>query len=146
VQFNADTLKQASLGSKLALGGGLAAFIGYFLPWAKVSSDFGVSATLSAGDADAILVLLGALAVVALSVVQLIKGSNKGMAIGAMGAAALALLITVLKWSDLPSGDIPGVSVSTGIGLYLCILAGIVMCVGAGLELKQQLAPKTNAS
>jgi hypothetical protein len=144
VQFNADTLKQASLGTKLAIGGGAAAFIGYFLPWAKVSSNF-YSASASGGDADAFLVLLGAIAVIALGVVQLIKGANKGMAIGAASAAAIALLITLLKWSDLPSADIPGVSVSTGLGLYLCILAGIAMCAGTGMELKGHLAPKTDA-
>jgi hypothetical protein len=143
VQFSADTLKQASLGAKLAVGGAVVAFIGYFLPWAKVSSDIGFRVTVSGSDADAILVLLGALAVGALAVVQLIKGSNKGMAIGATVAAGLALLITLLKWSDLPSGDVPGMSVSTGIGLYLCALASVVMCAGTGMELKNHLASKS---
>jgi len=140
VQFSTDTLKQASLGSKLAVGGAVVAFIAYFLPWAKVTSDFGFSATASGSDADAMLVLLGAIAVGALAVVQLIKGANKGMAIGATCAAGLALLITLLKWSDLPSADVAGVSVSTGIGLYLAVLAGIAMCAGTGMELKNHLA------
>ncbi len=139
VQFSADTLKQASLGTKISLGGAVVAFVAYFLPWAKVSG-FGVSESASASDAGASLVLIGTLAVAVLVVIQLVKGAQRAMAIGAVVGAGLVLLKTVLEWTDIKdaSGGIEGFEVSTGFGLWLALLAAIAMVAGTVLSIKEQ--------
>ena len=151
VQFDVDTLKQASLGVKVAIGGAAVTFIAAFMTWGKVNlpselSVFGVATSASGMDGgDGKLTVLMAIAVGALCVVQLIKGWNKGMAIGAIVCASIATLVGIMNYFDIKdiSGDMPAgfdVSVSVGIGLYLTILAGIAMVVGSVLHFKNSSA------
>jgi hypothetical protein len=140
-QFSVDTLKQASLGAKVSLGGAVVTLIAYFLPWAKVSG-FGMSESASASDAGASLVILGALVVAALVVVQLVKGAHKAMVIGGIVASIITLLKVVLEWTDIKDAagaadGIEGISVSTGFGLWLALIASAAMVAGSVLSLKE---------
>ncbi len=147
VQFDVDTIKQASLGVKVALGGAAVTFIAAFMTWGSINlpselEGFGVATSASGMDGgDGKLTVLMAIAVGALCVVQLIKGWNKGMAIGAISCASISTLVGVMNYFDIKdvSGDMPAgfdVSVSVGFGLYLTILAGIAMIVGSVLHFK----------
>ncbi len=144
MQFSADTLKQAGMGTKVALVGAVLTFFGAFLPWGKVSvPSLGVSQTASGTDGgDGTITILFAIAVGALCVVQLMKGYNKGMAIGAIVCASITALVGVMNYFDVKDvngefGGFDGVKVSVGLGLYLTILAAFAMVAGSVLHLKE---------
>lgn len=155
VQFDVDTLKSAGTGAKVALGGALVTFLAAFMTWATGKVDggdgelgelFSFKASVSGFKAgDGKLTILMALGVGTLVVLQLVKGWNKGMAIGAIACAAISALIGLSNWADIKGsvGDVPAgldISVSAGLGLYLTILAGFAMVAGTVMHLRQSKA------
>lgn len=150
--FDIDTIKQASLGVKIALGGAAVTFLAAFMSWGKVNlpselSGFGFSTSVSGTDGgDGTLTILFSIAVATLCIIQLVKGWHKGMAIGAIACASLCALIGVMNWFDIKdaASGIPSgydVSVSVGLGLYLTIFASIAMVAGTVMHFKGQTEP-----
>lgn len=101
-----------------------ASILGAFLPWASVSFG-GISSSASGfdgGDGKIIVLLAAAAGVIAFMWMQG-KLAKSGLLLGAMIAMAICALISVKDFFDI--GDAPGagaVSVSRGIGIYLCLL------------------------
>lgn len=143
MKFDASRLSQLDWG---IAGGGAVAFISLFFAWFGASggaAGFHYSGSVSGwsvgffGWAGALLVTLAGV----LLVLRRMETSLPELPIGpALLTAALAALGTVfilIKWSDLPSASVPGISYGAKYGLFIGLLAGIVATVCAVLELRE---------
>jgi hypothetical protein len=143
MKFDASRLSQLDWG---IAGGGAVAFISLFFAWFGASGSaagFHYSGSVSGwsvgffGWAGALLVTLAGV----LLVLRRMEASLPELPIGpALLTAALAALGTIfilIKWSDLPSASVPGISYGAKYGLFIGLLAGIVATVCAVLELRQ---------
>lgn len=126
-------------GEKAGLAGGVSAVVGAVLPWAT----FG-RRTINGLDGDGLITLVFGIAVGALIVVRDWERMDQ------IGAAVLGLLTLGLAgnvYSNLGSASRYGygmyeVSTSPGIGLYLTLLAGILMLAGAWLGYNDEQVPR----
>ena len=105
------------------------AFVALLLPWISVSF-IGPSATWNGIRGWGILSLFGVIGVVALALLGTrtddYTAEFKKYTLIAFGAIALgALLFFIRKNSVVGGGDYLGDIVKTGIGLWICLIAGI---------------------
>jgi hypothetical protein len=141
----------------LILGGCGLAIISVFLPWSSVSANIpkeaaalsGLVASRSASVSGinyntgvfALIVMAGVIA----SCYVKVPGKSKLIATAALGAAGLALLLILIEFlrglTNSTGSDI--VSVSVGIGLYLCILGAAAGGYGAFLRWQKTPADPT---
>jgi hypothetical protein len=117
------------------------AFVALLLPWLNV---FGLS-TVNGLRGWGILSLLGVIGVVALTFMEKNRSTeygpeNKKYAMIAFGAIALGALLFFLRKNTL-GGGMFNYSVKTGIGLWICLAAGL-----AGLALLYGLIKIENKS
>jgi len=117
-------LKALPDSAKVALAGGTLTAVGSVLPWASA-----LGRTVSGLDGDGVITLfLG----VIVAVVVLSAGWNR-LAKGATAAlGGISTLIAFNAYSNLANaGGLGSSLVSPGYGLYLTILGGLVVAVGA---------------
>ncbi len=110
--------------------------IALFLPWATVSvRGFGGGGSVNGLKGWGLLALLGVAAVAIASLMEdktkEYVGNMKMIAMGGFGAMALAGVITFIRLSSAKgSGGAldygGGIKVSAGLGLFLCVIAGVV--------------------
>jgi hypothetical protein len=128
----------------LILGGCGLGIISVFLPWISVSlkGDAAALAGAMAGQsASGINEGLGILALILMAGVigscfAKVPGKEKLIATSAMGAGGLAALVVLIELIRIfsNSGGNAFVSVSVGIGLYLCVLGAAAGAYGAFLR------------
>lgn len=118
--------------STLTVAGAAAVFIGAFLPWASVGA-FSKAGT----DGDGVLTLLLSIGAAGFGVPG-IRGGKKGLLIGSLVCAALALVIGGIDMADIGSmTDAPfGLEVKIGGGLYLTVAGAIAGVFGAALAIR----------
>lgn len=118
--------------SALVVGGAAGAFIGAFLPWAKVGA-----LSVAGTDGDGVLTLILGIAAGALGVGGIRKG-GKGLLIGSLVCAALVAVIAVIDIADINSvADGPfGLTAEPGGGIILTLAAGIAGVVGSILAIR----------
>ena len=125
-------------------GGGLVMLIAYFLPWWKVDA-FGVSDSVSGSEYFftgtlpwLLIVAIGVLTILAaLDVFKLPSTFPAPLAF--LAVAALATLLVIIRLFG-PGGDVPDGAedfFSRGVGLYLAVIAAIVVLVGCVLAFKE---------
>jgi len=132
-------VKRLSTLDRAIAGAAIVAFVAAFLPWwgydgpggfysASVS---GWNAGFTAWAGSILLTLTGVYVVLRKSDVKL-PDLPAGPAVVAAGAAALGLLLVVIRWLTMPSVD-AGVAGSIGpkFGIWVAIIAGIVEVVAA---------------
>ena len=139
-----DKFNTLSLGEKLITGGGAAMLIALFLPWYKVSFDFGLgSGSISANGLEPPGALFSVLAVlVALALAGSILASRFGnmqlpdlgasMTWGTLylaGGAATALLVLIKLINE---------SSSISLGFYIAIIASAAIAYGGYLLYREQ--------
>ncbi|MEU4420321.1 hypothetical protein AB0F81_06815 [Actinoplanes sp. NPDC024001] len=138
----------------VALGAGIAAIIGSFLPWAKMSAPIIGQQTVAGVDGTDGWITVGLGAVLAVYAGLVLRGQGLPVAapiiaaVTGLGLSALAVWkivdlyakIDEMKKSLVPEGDDPfgiaaslsaAVSVSVGAGLWLITAAGIAGLVSA---------------
>lgn len=131
------------------LGGGAVAFIALFLPWYGVSVE-GFSASVSGWSTS--YGWLGGLLMVAAAVWFLLWRANTALPkapvtplAATTGAAALGLLLVIVRWLTLPrgGGGILGRSFNYGprAGIWIALIAGIVEVACAGVMLARSGEP-----
>ncbi|MHB9287735.1 hypothetical protein ACKVMT_11945 [Halobacteriales archaeon Cl-PHB] len=125
-------LDDLTTGEKVALGGGVAAVVGAVLPWASFMGQ-----SVSGLDGDGVITLILGIAAAGVIVVRE-WGQMDQAGVGVLGLLTLA--IGGMAYSDIGSlasmggsGSGFSISISPGIGLYLTLLAGILMLAGAAL-------------
>jgi hypothetical protein len=143
-----DIKKLSSL-DRAIVGGAGVAFISGFLPWwgyngplnVYSASVSGWSAGFSAWAGTLLLTLAGVYLVLRRSEVSL-PSLPVRPAVLVAGAAALGLLLIVIRWLTLPRvhGGLAG-SIGAKYGIWLAIIAGIVMVVAAVIELRASGEP-----
>jgi hypothetical protein len=115
---------------------GVVAFIDTFLPWASASA-LGISITVSAWTVG-FWAWFPMILLLAVGVAAFLPGlgvrSVPELPVAALGAAALALIIVLIRWATYPSG------LGAGIGL----IVGLVLAVAVGAA--AYLAPGTKAA
>ena len=108
--------------------------IGSVLPWASIDLGF-ISETIGGLDGDGGITLVLGLIVGGLGIAS--KGRKKGLAIGALVAAALTALIAVIDIADVSStfdGLALDSGVSVGYGLWLVLFASLA-AIGAAVKI-----------
>ena len=106
--------------------------ISLFLPWATVSLGGFGGGSVNGMRGWGFLALLGVGAVAVASFMEdktkPYAGNFKMIAMGGFGLMALAGVITFIRLSTAKGngGELAGYGVSTGFGVYLCIIAGAV--------------------
>jgi hypothetical protein len=143
-------LKRLSSLDRAIAGGALVAFIAGFLPWwgykgpltlysASVS---GWSAGFTAWAGTLLLVLAGVYLVLRRSGVSMPAPSAVGPALLVAGAAALGLLLIVIRWLTLPRvhGGLAG-SIGARYGIYVALIAAIVEVGAAAMQLRASGEP-----
>lgn len=131
------------------LASGAVAFVALFLPWYGVSVE-GFSASVSGWRTS--YGWLGGLLLVAAAVWFLFWRTGATMPkvpvtplVATAGAAALGLLLVIVRWASLPrgGGGILGRSFSYGprIGIWIALIAGIVELVCAAIMLARSGDP-----
>ena len=113
-------------GEKLTLGGGVLAVLGAFLPW--VSAGF---ITMTGIDGDGVFTLVfGAIA----GGLVVLRDWESGdvLGVGLLGVLTLLVAGNVFSSTGSQVGSAAiDFSVSAGIGLYLTLVAGLLMLAGA---------------
>ena len=154
--FSASSLQPLQFG---IIGGAALAAIGTFLSWVSVKAG-GFSQSAGAWDSDLAddlrignLIKAGipidAIVIVALAAVALyfLLGPMFGMQVppipfALVGVGAIIAVVGVLNYlkikDELDKISGPGVDASVGLGLYICILGGIVLAVCAFLDQQQR--------
>jgi len=110
--------------AKVALAGGALTAVGSVLPWANALGN-----TVSGLDGDGVITLfLG----VIVAVVALVVNWNRLAKGGSAAIGGISVVIAFNAYSNLTNASGFGASlVSPGYGLYLTILGGLVVVVGA---------------
>ena len=133
--------KAMPLGAIVCGIGAVLAVIGAFIPWETVSLH-GASESVAGfeGNGGKIIAVLGIVAaVVAVAWIMEVRLGRPGAILIALGV--LILLVGVLNYSNI-SGDVNSANTilagaaSVGIGLYLDVLAGVVIIVGGALGVR----------
>ncbi len=125
-------LDDLTTGEKVGLGGGVLAVVGAFLPWASVMNQ-----SISGLDGDGVLTLVFGVAAGGLILMRDWEQMDQ-VGVGVLGL--LTLVIGGMSYSDIDSlaslggsGTGLSISISPGIGLYLTLLAGILMLAAAAM-------------
>lgn len=132
--FDASSVKRSTW---LAGGGAVVLLISTFFSWGKVSLG-PLSLNVSGWDTGALgkLVFFAALIAVILVVVDFMKVDVSQMPIpvslALVGAAAAGLLFVILRFLFMPDG------LSRAWGLYVAIIAALVLAYGAWLKLQEE--------
>lgn len=133
--FDASSVKRSTW---IAGGGAVVLLISTFLSWWKASvSVLGLTLTRSGWDTGALgkLVFLLALIAIALVVVDHMKVDVSQLPVpvplALIGAGALSLLFVLWRFVDTPDG------VDWAWGLYVALLASLVLTYGAWLKLQE---------
>jgi hypothetical protein len=137
--FDASSIKRSTW---IAGGGAVVLLISTFVSWWKVTISIpGVasgSATASGWDTGALgkLVFFVALIAIALVVVDYMKIDISQMpvpvSLALLGAGALAVLLVLLRFIDTPD------HVDWAWGLYLALIASLVLTYGGWLKLQEE--------
>ncbi len=110
------------------------ALVALMLPWLSVNV-FGASSSVNGFRSWGILLLVGIGGIAALCFTgdrqQGFLPEQRNLVLGAFGAIALGALLFLLRKNSI-SGGMFSDMVSTGIGLWLCLIAGLV---GLGITL-----------
>jgi hypothetical protein len=141
--------KRFSTLDRAIVGGAGVAFIAGFLPWwgyngplnVYSASVSGWSAGFSAWAGTLLLTLGGVYLALRRSEVNLPK-LPVGPAVSVAGAAAVGLLLVVIRWLTLPRvhGGLAG-SIGAKYGIWLALIAGIVETAAAVMELRASGEP-----
>jgi len=131
--------KRLSTLDRVIAGGALVAFIALFLPWYGVTvgpfsaSVSGWSAGFTGWAGGLLLTATGVLLVLRRSGVNF-RLPNVGPSVLVAGVAALGLLLVIIRCVSLPRYH--GIDAGARYGLYIGLIAGIVMTVAAVLDLR----------
>ncbi|MGA2123563.1 MAG: hypothetical protein ABSG58_03965 [Acidimicrobiales bacterium] len=108
------------------------ALISLFLPWYGASGAFG-SATVSGfstsyGWLGGLLIVLAGVYVVFLRAGSNMPKFSYGPGVIVLGLSLIGALIVIIRWVTLPKGSVDGGLYSYGpqVGMYLCLIAGVV--------------------
>ena len=135
------------IGKILGLVGGILAIVGVVLPWATASgtvmgmtismSASGLDAAKSGGEWVAYVYGTAIFGVLGLIFVLISKKSTTMLAF-VFGLLALILSgVALVRITQLIGGlSAPGVSVGAGIGLYICVVGGLLLLIGCLLAFK----------
>lgn len=118
MELNTD-VSEMSNGEKAALVGGVLAVVGAFMPWATA---LGVS--VSGTEGDGVITLVLGIVVVGAVLAQ------SGGTVARAGVGLLGVLVALIAL--VVFGNMEGM-VSPAIGLYITLLAGLVIVAGAGM-------------
>ena len=142
-------LSKMTTGDKLFIGGGIVLFIASFFPWLGVDlnvkglGNFSDSASAWSFTLLWLAVIIGTIGtVIAILKIAGVDLPDMGGSVGTrqliVGATALVLVVikTVVGVSGLPDG----VSTTRGIGLWIGLLACIVMTAGGFSSMKEEKA------
>jgi len=130
--------KRLSTLDRAIAGGAAVAFIAAFLPWygASVgpfsSSVSGWSAGFTAWAGSLLLTAAGVLLVLRRSGAKLSSAFSPALLVA--GVAAVGLLLVVIRWVSFPRYH--GIDVGAKYGIYLALIAGIVVVTAAVMELR----------
>lgn len=133
----------------LKAGGGLVMLIAYFLTWWELdipgASEFGGDTGVSGSEYFftgtvpwILLVVIGVLTVLAALDVWRLPSTIPAPLVF-LAAAALSLLLLIIRFFSDGVDDVPGFDIPTkrGIGLYLALLAGIAVLAGCVMAFKE---------
>ena len=130
-------LKRLSTLDRVIAGGAAVVFIALFLPWWGV----GVFGYTVDGWAAGFTAWAGGLLLTAAGVILVLRRSgagfglpNVGPALLVAGVAALGLLLVIIRWVSLPRYH--GIDAGARYGLYIGLVAGIVVTVAAILDMR----------
>jgi hypothetical protein len=135
--------KHLSTRDRAIVGGAGVAFIAAFLPWYGVS--VGPFSASVSGWSAGFSAWAGSLLLTAAGVLLLLRRSgakfglpNVGPSVLVAGVAALGLLLVIIRWVTLPRYHVVGVGYDAGAryGLYIGLIAGIVVVAAAVAELR----------
>lgn len=143
MKFDASRLSRLDWG---IAGGAAVAFVSLFLPWYGASggaAGFHLSASVS-GWSVGFLGWFGALLITLAGVLLVLRRMEAelpelpvGAALLTAGLAILGTVFILIKWADLPSASVPGISYGAKYGLFIGLLAGIVAAGCAIVELRE---------
>ena len=131
--FDASSVKRSTW---IAGGGAVVLLISTFFAWWKVSA-LGFSVNASGWDTGGLgkLVFFVALIAIALVVIDHMKVDVSQMPVpvplALLGAGALSVLLVVIRYIDTPDG------VDRAWGLYVALIASLVLTYGAWLKLNE---------
>ncbi len=157
MKFDASKLSRLDWG---IAGGAAVAFVSLFLSWYGASGSAGgfhYSGSVSGwsvgflGWAGALLITLAGVLLVLRRMETSMPELPIGPALLTAGLAVLGVVFILIKWSDLPSASVPGVSYGAKYGLFVGLIAGIVAAGCAIVELRESgesmpWAPKAAAA
>lgn len=127
--------KHLSTLDRAIIGGAGVAFISLFLPW------WGIGAFSVSGWSAGFTAWAGGLLLTAAGVLLVLRRSGADLSFGGIGpsivvaaVSALGLLLVVIRWTSLPRYQ--GLDVGARYGLYIGVIAGIVVVTAAVMELR----------
>lgn len=127
-------LNTRSTGGKLAVLGGLLAAIAAFLPWYAVDSIVGNTSVSGLDHSDGMLTLCSGIAAVA---IVLLRENGQLEALGLGIAGALTTLVGYHTLTAVSEYGGLGGDATASYGLYITLLAGILLVGGALLSYRE---------
>ena len=141
--------KSLSRTDQAVLGGAAVAFVSGFLPWWGYSGPARLYGASIRGWSSGFLAVVGTLLLTLAGVFLLLRRLGRalpelpvGPAVVVAGAAALGLLLVILRWLTLPRvhAGLAG-SIGPKFGIFFAIIGGIVELVGAVVQFRESGEP-----